>query len=225
MKQDKIFLNFEGDKWFERNKLSLIADENDIILKLLNMYNIKPKKVLEVGASNGYRLAKIYEKYKCRCVAVEPSKKAIKDGKKKFKFIKFIRSVASKMSLRDNSFDLVIVNFVFHWISRESLLKSVAEIDRVLQNYGYLIIGDFFPCNYLKVKYHHLSLEKVYTYKQNYSEIFLHSGLYHLICCITSSHGSTDLNVENNINEKAGWSLLQKAVDNFYLEKPLKIYK
>ena len=36
MKQDKIFLNFEGDKWFERNKLSLIADENDIILKLLN---------------------------------------------------------------------------------------------------------------------------------------------------------------------------------------------
>ena len=81
--QDKIFLKYEGDNWFERNKKYLKIDR-DLPIFLMETYDIKPTRILEVGASNGYRLAEIYKKLKVEVYAVEPSQRAIKNGEKEF---------------------------------------------------------------------------------------------------------------------------------------------
>ena len=133
------------------------------------------------------------------------------NGKASFPFITFIRGTASAVPLRE-SFDLVIVNFVFHWIDRQSLLRAVAEVDRLVRDGGYLLIGDFYPANQLQVRYHHLKDEEVYTYKQNYAATFLASGLYHPVSFLTADHATKELQARAAENERIGAWLLRKEL-------------
>lgn len=188
MEQDKVFEEFEGDNWFKRN-VSVLQPHDDYAIYLLELYNLlsSDKKILEVGASNGYRLARIYEKCGCEVHAVEPSKEAVEDGRKRFPFVKFYTSTIKDIEF-DGAFDVVIVNSVFHWIDRKNLLLSVAKIDMALKNGGTLAIGDFqtpFPA---KRRYHHIEDKEVFTYKQRYKDIFLSTGLYLELSNITINH-------------------------------------
>lgn len=217
--QDRIFAAFEGDNWFKRNKASLerMDPQADIPLRLLELFNLRPQKVLEVGAANGVRLAEIHERFNSKVVAVDLSKEAMVDGKLRFPFIEFVRGIAYAIPLRD-LFDLVIVNFVFHWIDRTNLLRSVAEIDRLLADEGFLIIGDFHPSNFMKVRYHHLPGQEVYTYKQNYAATFLASGLYHPVGLLTGDHSSKILTGKASEDERSGAWLLRKMLKDHYIE-------
>ena len=53
------------------------------------MYGVTPKKVLEIGCSNGFRLDYIKNKFngECECFGLEPSEDAIKDAEKIKDFI------------------------------------------------------------------------------------------------------------------------------------------
>ena len=190
MSQDNVFLNSEGDNWFKRNMNGLEgAQDHDFVINLIQLYNITPKNVLEIGASNGWRLNEINRIYDCNCIAVEPSELAIEAGKEKYPDIEFHRAVANELPFdNDRKFDLVIINFVFHWIGREQLFKSVSEIDRVISDSGFLIIGDFMPDSPNKVKYHHIKDEGVWTYKQDYTRLFTSSNIYKLIGSMTGHH-------------------------------------
>jgi SAM-dependent methyltransferase len=220
--QDEIFAADEGNRWFERNKDALdhFNPELDLPLKIMSLYHLKPHNVLEVGAANGYRLAQIAEDYRARVVAVEPSSEAIRDGKLRFPSVEFVQGVANEIPLEE-SFDLVIVNGVFCWIERATFLRSVAEIDRVLRDNGFLIIGDFYPLNQTKTRYHHLTDEEVYTYKQNYAATFLASGLYHTVCELTGSHSSKTLVAEVPEHERWGGWLLRKILQEHYMNSSL----
>jgi len=217
--QDEIFCAHEGNDWFNRNRGALEKFDSSFHPPsvLINYYALKPKRILEVGAANGFRLAALGKRYGCKVVAVEASDKAIADGKVKFPTVDFIKGVAHDIMLRD-SFDLIIVNFVFHWIDRVNLLKSVSEIDRLLDNKGFLIIGDFFPSNFVKVRYHHLPQQDVYTYKQNYAAVFLASGLYHAVATLTSHHATRELSSEVPEDERTSVCLLQKQLSDHYTE-------
>ena len=178
--QDTIFKISEGDRWFSRNRDALLLPRRDWPLTLLSWRRIKPARVLEVGASFGWRLEEIRKKYGARCLAVEPSRSAIAFGKKHYPHIEFHRGLMSKLPVtREKVFDLVIAAFVFHWVDRSTLFSSVAELDRALAEGGYLIIADFLPDRPVKRLYHHLPNKKVFTYKQDYAKIFTASGLYH----------------------------------------------
>ena len=217
--QDQIFTAFEGDKWFERNREALerFDPEADFPLRLIELYHLRPHSVLEVGAANGYRLAAISERYGARVMAVEPSVEAIVDGMSRFPDVEFVRGGASAIPLQE-LFDLIIVNFVFHWIDRTNLLRSVAEIDRLLVDGGFLIIGDFHPSNLIKVRYHHLTEQEVYTYKQNYAGTFLASGLYHPICLLTGQASSKALISHAAEDNRIGIWLLRKMLSEHYVE-------
>jgi SAM-dependent methyltransferase len=119
-------------------------------------------------------------------------------------------------------FDLIIVNWVFCWIDRSNLLRSVVEVDRLLADRGFLILGDFYPPNLVKVQYHHLTEQKVYTYKQNYAAIFLASGLYRLVCLITGDYLSKDPVGEPAEDRRCGVCLLQKQHNEHYIEVPFR---
>jgi SAM-dependent methyltransferase len=221
MKQDDVFWNSEGDAWFKRNDSTLHRPEKvktDIPLNLILKLGIVPRKVLEIGASNGYRLAEIAKQFDAQCIGVEPSEAAIADGKKLFPNIELRRGLASKLPLEaGESFDLVIVHFILHWISRETLLHSIAEIDRAVSDRGFLLVGDFLPDYPTKVPYHHLPNEEVYTFKMDYAGIFLATGIYTLCYRVTYHHEHPDV-VCGMVpsGNRAVCSVLRKSLQEFY---------
>ncbi len=211
MNQEGIFMGGEGDGWFRMNRDYLTeVRSNDLPLYLLQTYNIVPVKALEVGARNGFRLAAIAEKYGADYSGIDPSEEAANDGKKRFPKIHLNRGTAGVLPFADGEFDLVIANFVFHWLDRENLLRSAAEIDRVLKWDGFLIIGDFLPPSPSKTRYHHLPDADVWTYKQNYSELFTGSCLYHVVGSVTANHASNEITAEVAPQDRIGTFLLQK---------------
>lgn len=199
MKQYEIFKGFEADNWYERNRKAL-EPSDDLIVWLIDTYRLldSNKSVLEVGASNGFRLERLREKYGCRAVAVEPSQKAVQEGKEKFPQIEFYNITAEEMDF-EREFDLVILNGVFCWIDRTTLSLVVSKIDRILKEEGHLILGDFQTPFYLKNPYHHLKDVEVYTYKQSYKELFLSSGLYLELAHLCYNHDTKDF---KNVNLK-----------------------
>ena len=219
MSQDSVFLESEGDHWFERNYRALGAFDAfvDLPFRLMDLYELQPQSVLEIGAANGFRLAAIHKRNGARAVAVEPSEQALLDGQKRFPFITFIRAGASAIPLSD-VFDLVIVNFVFHWIDRQYLLGAVAEADRLVRPGGHLLIGDFYPANRLSVRYHHREDEALYTFKQNYAATFVASGLYHPVALLTADHKQGMLRAAVAENDRIGTWLLKKELFGHYLE-------
>jgi len=204
-----IWKESEGDNWFLRNK-GILEKRLDLCLTLLNIYSIKPKRVLEIGASYGYRLARIHEKFGSKVTAVEPSQEAIGEGEKKYPFIDFFRSTGEEFETTEK-FDLIIVNFVFHWVPRETLFSFVEKIDRFLDEEGYLIIGDFGVEHHLKRRYHHIKGEKIYTYKMPYWELFTKSGRYLEIAKMRFDHDNMIIRPDVSLDNLGVVSLLRKS--------------
>jgi SAM-dependent methyltransferase len=217
--QDNVFTRSEGDRWFERNRTALNSFDAaaDLPLKLLDLYDLRPDRVLEIGAANGFRLGAIHARTGAAVVAVEPSIEAILNGKASFPFVSFVRGTATSVPLRE-SYGLVIVNFVFHWIDRANLLRAVAEVDRLVRDDGYLLIGDFHPSNQLQVRYHHLMEEQLFTYKQNYAATFLASGLYHPVALLTGHHTGKKPDPAVAEADRIGTWLLRKQTGVHYVK-------
>ncbi|MBU0667296.1 MAG: class I SAM-dependent methyltransferase [Nanoarchaeota archaeon] len=208
--QQDTFLASEGNKWFERNKNSLLADEKDLPIRIITLYNLKPKNILEIGCSNGFRLRFLKKKLMCNCTGIEPSEQAIEDGKNKYKDIRFVRGVCSNIPL-NKTFDLIIVNFVLHWVDRNNLNKCISEIDRLLKTNGHLILGDFLPDKPTINKYHHLPESDVKTFKQDYANLFVSSKEYIHLAHLSTTHSNLKkLISEKNSNERVSVSLLLK---------------
>jgi ubiquinone/menaquinone biosynthesis C-methylase UbiE len=212
MTQDEIFSNDEGDRWYERNKSKLgSADmEKDPVVRMLQVYHIAPKHVLEVGSSDGYRLAFLNQKFGCEVYGVEPSKEAIKEGSKKYQQVHFQNATAATMAYPKEFFDLIILYFVLHWVDRRTLLQSIAHIDLVLEPGGYIILGDFQIPHFTKRIYHHLPEEKVFTYKMIYKNIFLSTGLYKEIATMSFDHDRKVMTGDSSLDTYASTSLLRK---------------
>ncbi|MCM8810939.1 MAG: class I SAM-dependent methyltransferase, partial [Candidatus Omnitrophica bacterium] len=142
--------------------------------------------------------------------AVEPSQKAIEEGSKLYPFINFQRATGASMNYEKGYFDLVIINSVFHWVSRENLLETITKIDNVIKYGGYLIIGDFQIWHPAKKNYHHIKEEKCWTYKLDYKKIFLATGLYKEVATLSMNHDNKTLTTETDIHNYFSVSLLKK---------------
>ncbi len=179
MHEEKIFLKSEADAWYKRNAhvLTPAKRRDDIPVMLLRRHPLSLKRVLEVGTSNGWRLEMLRKRApRVAYVGVEPSATAVRAGKTAFPKLSLIRGVASALPVK-NVFDLVLVVFVLHWVSREKLLASVAEIDRTVAEGGYLLVSDFLPHKPRRNPYHHLK-GGVSTWKMDYGALFEATGNY-----------------------------------------------
>jgi SAM-dependent methyltransferase len=215
MLQDTIFSEGEGDAWFERNRGVYDAGQ-DPALRLLSAQSIRLRKVLEIGSSRGDRLAALHASYGSAVTGVEPSASAVTEGREIFPAIEFFVGTAGSLPLKDESFDLIITNGVFCWIDRKSLLVSAAEIDRVLRSNGHLLIGDFAPFSPKKVRYHHRADLELYTYKQDYSALFLGTAGYTLVAQQMVDHRSMRAGDDIPENERFGVTLLKKVAGGTY---------
>ena len=211
-KQDDIFFNSEGNNWFNRNKakLSQNGSKDDEILSLLKMYSIKPGRVLEVGSSNGNHLFHLHKENQCEVYGVEPSEEAIHFGQNAYPHINFQRATAESMKYEDHFFDMVLISFVLHWIDRDTLLRSCANIDKVLKWGGHLVIGDFQIPFFLKRRYHHITDRDLFTYKMPYKNIFLSTGIYKEIATISYNHDLRTYTDTTTLQNFASVTLLKK---------------
>lgn len=223
MKQDTVFAGGEGNQWFERNRQALAqkdAPEQDPVIRLIQLANLKPRRVVEIGASTGFRLNLLQKIHPCEATAVDPSDAAIADGRAKYPGVNFLHGVASSVPIADDGgFDLVIVNAVLHWIDRSTLMRSCAELDRLLAPQGFLVIGDFHPASPERVKYHHRSDVELYTYKQNYADIFLATRLYTQFASVVFDHEGWACNPDVVPGDRYQVVVLKKTVDESYITR------
>lgn len=225
MLQDSIFFNSEGNNWYNRNSTALdAADKIDWPCHLIQQLDGKEniKSVIELGCSSGYRLAKLRSKLApdCGFAGVDASIEAVTEGMRKYQGLDLRHAALSDIPFQ-KEFDVVIVNFVLHWIDRRTLALSIAEADRLLKNGGYLVLGDFLPDFPQRRRYHHLSDENVYTFKQDYSKIFLALGTYQELARVSFNHDSTaDYSFRSCASSERGFTtLLHKSLDSFYPEQ------
>lgn len=138
MNQKYIFLSGEGDRWFERNREKL--GEHDPVTPLLDQVIAPPRRVLEIGCSNGWRLAKLRDKYGCEVMGVEPSMKAAAAAAEML--VPVVQSTASSLPI-SGVFDLIIYGFALYLTDPEDWLLIAAEADHVLAPGGHIVIHDF----------------------------------------------------------------------------------
>ena len=216
--QKQIFSASEGDQWFNRNKesYSIQNSEDDKIIQLLKAIELYPRKVLEIGCSNGNRLSLFREAFNSKCWGIDPSFKAIEDGKKRYSEISLNVGTADNLPYENDSFDTVVFGFCLYLCDRNDLFKIAYEADRCLNNKGTLVIKDFYPTFPYKNKYSHLN--NVYSYKMDYSKMFKWNPAYSEVANIVFSHSGFDL--RDIPNEKVSVVVLRKNEHYAYPEEP-----
>ena len=232
MIQDLIFEKSESDNWFLRNKEVLIQKKHDddlittLIDKLSNKNEIK--SVIELGSSNGYRL-NLLKNVLVNCerfVGVEASKMAVEDGISRYG-LEMYHSTLDAFTMNKEKFDLVIVNFVFHWIDRENIFKAIANTDQLLKDGGCLILGDFLSDFPERRDYHHLSDDNIFTYKIDCSSAFKSMNTYKEMYRIMFNHDETTTIQSHFKDERIGFacsnergfcSILRKDLNGYYYE-------
>jgi len=176
MKQENEFMSGEGDAWLERNKNKLVAENGDpVLLTLSKLVGLPPEgRCLEIGCANGWRLKEIQKRYNLEPFGLDPSSQAVKEARENG--ITALKRVASDIPYQQDYFDVVIYGFCLYLCSRTQLFKAIAEGDRVLKDKGIMIIYDF--DSYMPYKRRYKHKDGIWSYKQDYANMFLSCPSY-----------------------------------------------
>lgn len=226
MAQDNVFFESEGDAWFRRNRTVLDAigsgKAQDWPSRAVTMLAEQAPlgSVLELGCSKGSRLAFLRGALDqpTRFVGVDASLEAVEEGRREYPGIELHHGLLNKVPV-EGEFDCVIVNFVLHWVDRRLLARSLSEIDRLVKDGGYLVLGDFSPDYRQRRRYHHLKDAEVYTYKQDYPAIFKAMGTYTCVQRFTYNHDlPSHPVVPTDSSNRAFCEVLAKSCSGLYPE-------
>ncbi len=220
--QDLIFRQSEGNAWYQRNSQALDnTEKRDPALLLLQQIATEKlasiRTICDVGCANGWRLSRLRDSVleANRFCGFDASEDAISAGREKYAGLELATGLADAPPF-DDQFDLVIVSFVLHWISRSRLAYSMAAIDRLVAPGGFLLIADFLPDRPCARHYHHRQDVELYTYKQNYIAPFTALGLYRETARITFSHDDKGLSIGPAADQdRAVCALLHKPHDMY----------
>lgn len=153
LSQKQVFLRGEAKAWFARNQHRLGV--SDPVTDMLVAHKIRPTTVLEVGASNGWRLQKLQDLYECSVDGVDPR------GDSNLVF----RGTADNLGFfASERFDLVIYGFCLYLVDPEDYFRIAAEGDRVLKNGGHIIIHDFWSDQPFRRRYKHVVDNPVFAH-------------------------------------------------------------
>jgi ubiquinone/menaquinone biosynthesis C-methylase UbiE len=212
MNQKEIFLVQEGNNYFRRNQSAMRIDAVPGHWEFFARYIKEGSKLLEIGCSSGQKL-NFLSKFKCECYGIDPSGEAINYGKERYKSLNLSIGTADNLCFEDEMFDFVIFGFCLYLVDRKLLSRVVSETDRVIKNKGFLGIVDF-DSKYPKTrKYRHFN--GLYSYKMDYSQLFLIYPHYSLVEKYPFSH-ETEFFVED-ITERTSSIVLYKDHDNGYV--------
>jgi ubiquinone/menaquinone biosynthesis C-methylase UbiE len=220
--QKAVFLNGEGDAWFDRNcgDACFRQQEREAADSVLAAFETVEtgdyRRVLEVGCANGWRLSALRRRYRCDCFGIDPSKAGIAQGKERFGDIDLAVGTADDLPFEDGFFDVVILGFCLYLCDRKDLFKIAWQVDRVLAETGRLYIRDFDPPFAYKNRYAHFP--GLYSYKMPYADMFLWNPAYSRIYHRSHSHHGTTFHEDPD--ERIGVSVLGKNTKDAYPENP-----
>ena len=213
--QKMVFLDGEGDRWFERNQEKLHDTSDDFSLRTIKRvvgpYSEKVNNILEIGCSNGAKLHDLSTHFSATGFGIDPSKKAIKIGGKQYPNLKLSVGTAQDINFSDESFDLVYFGFCLYLLDRNAVLRAVAESDRVLRSGGFLAILDFEPSGRRRNPYHHR--QGVTTFKNSYAEFFTAGGHYYLVA--KDSFTNQSQHFSSDRDERVTINVLFKEIDAY----------
>jgi ubiquinone/menaquinone biosynthesis C-methylase UbiE len=196
--QKEIFLKSEGDQWFLRNKDKILSAQDSLFqLDPLTAFLRPGMNVLEIGCSVGASLNKLNSLgLKLNLFGIDPSQKAIEEGSKIFPFLKLNVGTAEDIDKLGAKFDFIIFGFCLYLIDRDSLELIKKKVSEVLVPGGFLGIIDFDPKGSMENKYSHK--EGVTSFKMDYSNLFLDSPEYYLVCKQSWSHAGNIFHEDKN---------------------------
>lgn len=173
--QKQAWIDGVGDDWLERNRATL--GDRDVASETIEALNLRPKSVLEIGCSNGWRLKKMKEKYDCAVKGIEPSKLARKEAQAEG--IDVYAGTADNLGgFSAGQFDMVIYGYCLCFISPEDWLKMVLESDRVLANGGHIVIYDFICTAFVKRRMMNITIDPaleaqpIYLYNYDWPKLW-----------------------------------------------------
>lgn len=211
MKQKNIFLESEGNAWFERNaklvSLHKLPESDPLLAEILDLPALeKGTKILEVGCGEGGRLSWLRENCGFDCYGVEPSAQAVEVAKKRG--IAAHQGTADHLPFDDDTFDILTFGFCLYLCDREDLFRIACEADRVLKNPGWLLILDFYSPAPMKREYHHRS--GLFTHKMDYRTLFTWNPSYETFAHKVRHH--SDGSYTDDSNEWVATSVLRKKL-------------
>jgi len=213
MKQKDVFLESEGNAWFERNAKLLasrkLPDSDPALMEILKLDIAAKKgsKILEIGCGDGTRLAWLKEHRGFDCYGVEPSAQAVQAATARG--ITARQGTAEELPFADKSFDIVVFGFCLYLCDRDDLFRVAYEADRVLKNPGWLLILDFYSPVPLKREYHHRS--GLFSHKMDYRTLFTWNPGYTNYSHQVRHHSNADFTDDQT--EWTATSLLRKNLE------------
>lgn len=190
----------DADAWYERNKHKLGVGE-DPVMKAIQDCNLYPKRVMEIGCANGWRLERLVEERGVEFVyGVELSELAKKDARKKLSGlyspkrrlsykIRGNRFVPNNLDVYGgySAFDMVIHGFNLYVADPNALTNWVHRTDSILYDGGYLVIHDFLPEHPYSRVYEHNP--KLRSRKMDHAQLWLAHPAYSLVYRETYGEG------------------------------------
>ena len=192
--QEKVYLDLEANAFFLRNinKIDLRnkgirSSKEDILSNILSYVgpSINGLDVLEVGCFIGDLLGKLKNDFQCKVVGIEPSSLACQYSLKEFglHLVNNTYDRTDYFSLRQSNrhaFDIIVVDDVLSWMSREIILPVLASLDWLLKPGGIIYIRDFCPPVDFAFPNHHQPDSDVYNYKVSggHKKFFICTGHY-----------------------------------------------
>jgi 2-polyprenyl-3-methyl-5-hydroxy-6-metoxy-1,4-benzoquinol methylase len=219
---NSYFLRWKKDNSiFDKSKFHLRDSKKEILYALNKNYNLKDKRVLEIGCFIGDLLNELKRKYNCSVCGIEPSSLACKFAKKHFKLIinnsTFLKSKFFLLKKENfQKFDLIIIDDVLSWIDRSVILSTLAVVDWMLKPKGIVFLRDFSPPTPFALKNHHWKKEKIYNFKQAYGhkKILLETGKYIEISNhVRSTSKYQKINTKNKMSTIWSDSIIKKIED------------
>lgn len=209
MDSKSIFLQGEGNAYFERNFQKDGISRGTVLLseflKKSNYFQLGGVNILEIGCCDGRNLIYLTQNFKIQSFGVDPSENAIRYGQDMIHSngianVELLQGTSDDLPFEANSMDFVMLGFCMYVVDRQYLLKTAAEVDRVLKRGGFLLIEDFDVPNPVKRTYIHST--NIYTYKHDYSSLFLGDPSYSLIekRCYSHSSDAFDPKVQERVS-------------------------
>ncbi len=110
-------------------------------LDLIKPFNLKGKVVVDIGSSVGWVERALANSGAKEIIGIEPNKQALEFAKKDIKGPKFILGDALNIPLKDQYADFVFLFDVLEHVPKETELKALKEIRRVLKENGLLLLS------------------------------------------------------------------------------------
>lgn len=212
--QKDLFLGGEGDAWFARNREATARAayiDNDAVIAAVGDIvrseapgGAQPLKLLEIGCSNGGRLARLRDAHGLDVAGIEPSSAAVADAAARGLAVEV--GTADSLPHPDGAFDIVVFGFCLYLCDPADLFRIASEADRVVKSPGWIIIHDFFAATPTARPYHHRS--GVFSRKMDYRTLFDWHPAYTCYSHRVGRHQSGAF--EDDANEWVATSVLRK---------------